>query len=61
MMKATPRTDYNGKMKWSKEKRKAELNLLAEMLHREQNRMAGAKTYSMAEIDADMAALLHED
>lgn len=61
MMKATPHTDYDGKMKWSKEKRKAELNLLAEMLHREQNRMAGAKTYSMAEIDADVSALLHED
>ena len=43
------------------EKREAELNLFAEMLRREQNRMAGAKTYSMAEMESDIEALLHED
>ena len=43
------------------EKREAELNLLAEMLRREQNRMAGAKTYSMSEMEADAETLLHED
>ena len=43
------------------EKREAELNLLAEMIHREQNRMAGVKTYSMSEMEADVEALLHED
>lgn len=43
------------------EKREAELNLLAEMLRREQNRMAGAKTYCMSEMEADVEALLHED
>ena len=42
------------------EKREAELNLLAEMLRREQNRMAGAKTYSMFEMETDVEALLHE-
>ena len=34
------------------EKREAELNLLAEMLRREQNQLAGAKTSSMGEIEA---------
>ena len=43
------------------EKRETELNLLAEMLRRKQNRMAGAKTYSMSEMEADVEALLHED
>ena len=42
------------------EKREAELSLLAEMLRREQNRMAGAKTYSMSEMETDVEALLHE-
>lgn len=43
------------------EKREADLNLLAEMLRREQKRMAGAKTYSMSEMEADVEALLHKD
>ncbi len=34
------------------EKREAELNLLAESLRREQNLAAGAKTYSMQEMEA---------
>mgnify|MGYP002800653271 CR=1 FL=1 len=34
------------------EKREAELNLLAEMLRREENRIAGARTYSMDEMEA---------
>ena len=34
------------------EKREAELNLLAEMLRREQNLVAGAKTCSMEEVEA---------
>ena len=33
------------------EKREAELNLLAESLRREQNLAAGAKTYSMQEME----------
>ena len=33
------------------EKREAELNLLEELLKRERNRLAGARTYSMDEID----------
>lgn len=36
------------------EKREAELSLLAEMLRREQNRLAGAKTYSAQDIRAEM-------
>ena len=43
------------------EKREAELSLLAEMLRREQNRLAGAKTYSAQEIRADVEELLRED
>ncbi len=43
------------------EKREAELSLLAEMLRREQNRLAGAKTYSAEEIRADVEELLRED
>lgn len=43
------------------EKREAELKLFAEMLRREQNRMAGAKTYSMSEMEADVETLLYED
>lgn len=34
------------------EKREAELNLLAESLRREQNLAAGAKTYSIQEMEA---------
>lgn len=43
------------------EKREAELSLLAELLRREQNRLAGAKTYSAEEIRADVEELLRED
>lgn len=34
------------------EKRETELGLLAEMLRREENRIAGARTYSMDEMEA---------
>lgn len=43
------------------EKREAELSLLAELLRREQNRLAGSKTYSAEEIRADVEELLSED
>ena len=43
------------------EKRKAELSLLAELLRREQNRLAGAKMYSAQEIRTDVKNLLRED
>ena len=43
------------------EKREAELSLLAELLRREQNRLAGSKTYSAVEIRADVEELLRED
>ena len=43
------------------EKREAELSLLAELLRREQNRLAGAKTYSAQEIRTDVKNLLCED
>ena len=39
------------------EKREAELSLLAELLRREQNRLAGSKTYSAEEIRADVEEL----
>ena len=42
-------------------KREAELSLLAELLRREQNRLAGSKTYSAEEIRADEEELLRED
>lgn len=42
------------------EKREAELNLLAEMLRREQRRMAGAQTYSIEEMDALAENILGE-
>ena len=42
------------------EKREAELNLLAEMLRREQNQLAGAKTSSMGEIEALTEDILDE-
>ena len=42
------------------EKRQAELELFAEMLRREQNQMAGAKTYSAADMRADTEELLRE-
>ena len=41
-------------------KREAELNLLAEMLRREQNQLAGAKTSSMGEIEALTEDILGE-
>lgn len=43
------------------EKREAELSLLAEMLRREQNRLAGAKTYSAQDVRAEMEEFLRED
>ncbi len=43
------------------EKREAELSLLTELLRREQNRLAGSKTYSAEEIRADVEELLRED
>jgi len=42
------------------EKREAELSLLAEMLRREENRAAGAKTSSSDEMSALTEAVLHE-
>ena len=42
------------------EKREAELNLLAEMLRREQNQLAGAKPSSMGEIEAPTEDILGE-
>lgn len=42
------------------EKREAELNLLAELLRREQNRVAGAKSYSPDEMDALTEEILRE-
>ena len=42
------------------EKREAELNLLAEMLRREQNQLAGAKTYSMDEMESLTEDILSE-
>ena len=42
------------------EKRQAELELFAEMLRREQNKLAGAKTYSAAEMQAETEDLLSE-
>ena len=43
------------------EKRRAESELLAEMLRREQNKMAEVKTYSSAEMRAEAAKLLYGD
>lgn len=43
------------------EKREAELNLLAEMLRREQNRLAGAKTSSMENMLEMTEAILNEN
>lgn len=42
------------------EKRQAELELFAEMLRREQSRMAGAKTYTAEEMRSDAEARLRE-
>lgn len=42
------------------EKRQAELELFAEMLRREQNKLAGAKTYSTADMRVESEELLRE-
>ena len=42
------------------EKRQAELELFAEMLRREQNKLAGARTYSASERRADAEDVLRE-
>ena len=42
------------------EKRQAELELFAEMLRREQNKLAGARTYSASELRADVEDVLRE-
>ena len=43
------------------ERREAELNLLELLLKREQSRIAGAKTFSMEEMEALTEEMLHED
>lgn len=43
------------------EKQESELSLLAELLRREQNHLAGVKIYSSEEIRADVENLLRED
>lgn len=63
----TLRSDFGGESEkallpialW--EKRRAESELFAEMLRREKNKMAGAKTYSTAEMWAEAAKLLCGD
>ena len=63
----TLRSDSDGESKkalspialW--EKHQAESELFAEMLRREQNKMAGAKTYSAADMRAEAVKLLCED
>ena len=42
------------------EKREAELNLLAELLRREQNRMAGARSHSLDDMEALTEEVLRE-
>ena len=42
------------------EKRQAELELFAEMLRREQNKLANARTYSASELCADVEDVLRE-
>ena len=42
------------------EKRQAELELFAEMLRREQNKLAGARTYSASALRADVEDVLRE-
>ena len=44
-----------------REKRRAESELFAEMLRREQNKMAGDKTYSTADMRVEAAKLLCGD
>ena len=43
------------------ERREAELNLLAELLRREENRQAGTKTFSMEEMRSITEGVLNED
>ncbi len=43
------------------EKREAELDLLSEMLRREENRLAGAKTANQEEMRSLTEELLHEN
>lgn len=43
------------------EKREAELDMLSMLLKREQNRQAGAKTFSMDEMSAITEDILRED
>ena len=43
------------------EKREAELNLLSELLRREENRLAGARTATQEQVRAMVEDLLHED
>ena len=42
------------------EKRQAELELFAEILRREQNKLSGARTYSASALRADVEAVLRE-
>ena len=42
------------------EERQAELELFAEMLRREQNKLASARTYSASELRADVEDILRE-
>ena len=42
------------------EKRQAELELFAEMLRREQNKLSGARTYSASALCADVEDVLRE-
>lgn len=42
------------------EKRQAELELFAEMLRREQNKLSGARTYSASALRADVEDALRE-
>ena len=42
------------------EKRQAELELFAEILRREQNKLSGARTYSISALRADVEDVLRE-
>lgn len=43
------------------EKREAELNLLTELLHRERSRIAGARTFTMADMRRTAEEILDEN
>lgn len=43
------------------EKREAELNLLTELLHRERSRIAGAQTFTMADMRHTAEEILNEN